>query len=502
MSAMLAEAPVGDLVRLDWLQELVMALAKAVCVAVVEVWKERLLAVAAGLARRCPACGKDRKWKWRSGKEMSISLLGLSFELPNPYVECGHCDAPGVSVIKLLTDLQSGDGSTELELLAAREAALHSYGTAARELKAHHEQEVERTKVRRMALTVEAEAMAFAEAARREALTQGPSGSGPPSGWLTIEADGGKVRTGRLARCKKGDPGYRKKTAKRNTPRRKRPAEWRELITMDVRQPGEAKPRSLDVLLPKGAPEGERSRRMRAGALRAGMGEKTRIQGLGDMGSELAPACLAAFPDRKCFWLADWDHTHAYVKNAAMVLPGLDIVAWQAEMKEAIWKRDVGTKEFLLTTAFQHRLPTLPPGYEKCPVDALQTYLRNNWAHMLHGFAKANKLPLVSARAECQVRERTKRRFAVPGAWLVENLEPKATLRAIIDADEWGTFRQHLLTRRNDSFTSALVARLQGAVAEGRVHPDVLRLATGPLGNGSAANDNDDSAAAVQAVAV
>ena len=91
---------------------------------------------------------------------------------------------------------------------------------------------------------------------------------------------------------------------------------------------------------------------------------------------------------------------------------------------------------------------------------------------------------------------------AVPGAWLVENLEPKATLRAIIDADEWGTFRQHVLTRRNDRFTSAFVARLQVAVTDGRVHPDVLRLASGPPGNGSAANDNDDSTAAVQTVAV
>jgi hypothetical protein len=500
-SAMLAEAPVGDLVRLDWLQALVWTVVKAACAAVVEAWKERLLAMAEGLVRRCPRCGELRKWRWRRGKEMSISLLGLSFRLPNPYVECGHCDAPGVSVIKLLTDLQSGDSSTALQLLAAREAAQHSYGTAARELKAHHGQEVERTKVRRMALGVEAEAMGFAEDARRQALTQGPAGSGPAGGWLTLEADGGKVRTGRLQRCEKGDPGYRQRTAKRGARRRKRPADWRELITMDVRAPGEGKPRILDVLLPNGAPKGERTRRMRAAALRAGMGQKTRIQGLGDMGSELAPACLAAFPDRKCLWLADWDHTHAYVKNAAKVLAGLDVTAWQEEMNEAIWQRDAGARDLLLTKAFLHRLPTLPPGFERCPVEALQTYLRNNWAHMQHRFAKANKLPLVSARAECQVRERTKRRFTVPGAWLVENLEPKATLRAIIDAEEWETFRQHVLDRRRESFTAAFAVRLQAAVTEGRLPPDVLRLATGPPFDGSPGHENDESTPRLQAVA-
>ena len=65
-----------------------------------------------------------------------------------------------------------------------------------------------------MALKVETEAITFAEEARREALKQDPSGPGPASGWLTIEADGGKVLTGRLEPCRKGDPGYRKRTAK------------------------------------------------------------------------------------------------------------------------------------------------------------------------------------------------------------------------------------------------------------------------------------------------
>jgi hypothetical protein len=481
-AGLLAEASLGELVRLDWLQALVLELLKALAMAIVEAWKEKVLALAEGLARRCPQCGNNRKWKWRGGQEMTISLLGLSFEVPNPYVECGHCQAPGLSVIKLLTNLQSGDSSTELELLAAREGALHSYGTAARELKAHHGQDVERTKVRRMALEIEAQAMTFAEEERDHALTQKLSGPGPSSGWLTVEADGGKVRTGRLQRCKKGDPGYRKKTAKRRTPRRKRPAEWRELITIDVRQPGEVNPRALEVLLPKGAPPGERSRRMRAGAVRAGMGEKTRIQGLGDMGSELAPALLKAFPDRKCLWLADWDHTHTYVKNAAKVLTGLDVAAWQEETTDAIWKRDVGSKDYLLTRAFQFRLPELPPGFDKCPVDALQTYLRNNWPHMQHRFAKANGLPIVSARAECQVRERTKRRFTVPGAWLAENLEPKATLRAIIDAQEWDRFRLHVLNKKGDHFTAALRVRLDAAVQEGRVDADVIRALGQPPG--------------------
>ena len=232
---------------------------------------------------------------------------------------------------------------------------------------------------------------------------------------------------------------------------------------------------------------------MRAAALRAGMGDKTQIQGLGDMGSELAPACKAAFPDRKCFWLGDWDHTHDYVKKVVKVLTGTDTAAWYEEMKEAIWKRDWGMRDHLINTAYQYRLPTLPPGFEKCPVHALQTYLVNNWENMQHRYAKANKLPIVSARAECQVRERTKRRFTVPGAWLAENIEPKATLWAIIDADEWNDFRQYILNQRHEGFTSAFTARLQTAVADGRIHADVLRLATGPPESVIMESKDDDS---------
>ncbi len=487
-----SKAELLDLVRLDWLQAVVMTVVKAVCCAVVEAWKARLLAVAEGLVRQCPKCGKDRKWKWKSGREMSISLLGVSFKLPNPYVECGHCDAPGVSIVKLLTDLQSGDVSTELELLAARGGALHSYGDASRELEAHHGQEIERTKVRRIALKVEAEAMQYAMEARRTALASEPPEIGPPSGWLTIEADGGKVRTGRLERCQKGDPGYRKKTAKRGTPQRKRKAEWRELITMDVRQPGELQPRCLDVLLPRGAPKGERARRMRAAAIRSGMGRTTRIQGLGDMGSELAPALLAAFPERSRFWLADWTHTRDYVKNAAKMLTGMDAEVWQQNMTDAIWRQDTGSRDHYLTLAFQHRISALPPGFEKCPLNALQTYLRNNWKHMQHRFAQANKLPIVSARAECQVRERTKGRFTIPGAWLVQNLEPKATLRSIIQGNEWHSFCQYVRERRDGAFLPKFHTRIQKAVAQGRVHPEILMHATGPPRPGTSKKEEYD----------
>ena len=68
---------------------------------------------------------------------------------------------------------------------------------------------------------------------------------------------------------------------------------------------------------------------------------------------------------------------------------------------------------------------------------------RNNWHRMHAAHFKAMEVDWVSARAEAQVRERTRRRFEGPGAWSSQkNLEGKATLRAIIDEGSWEPFRQ------------------------------------------------------------
>ena len=42
----------------------------------------------------------------------------LPFELPKPYLERGHCDALGISIIKVLTGLNSRDASAVLQWLA------------------------------------------------------------------------------------------------------------------------------------------------------------------------------------------------------------------------------------------------------------------------------------------------------------------------------------------------------------------------------------------------
>ena len=88
----------------------------------------------------------------------------------------------------------------------------------------------------------------------------------------------------------------------------------------------------------------------------------------------------------------------------------------------------------------------------------------------------------VSARAEAQVQERTKKRFSVPGAWRQGNLEGKATLRAIIDEGSWQRFTSWCRGRSQTMFADELFKRIKQAVDEGRLlaHAQLNAQTLGP----------------------
>jgi len=79
-----------------------------------------------------------------------------------------------------------------------------------------------------------------------------------------------------------------------------------------------------------------------------------------------------------------------------------------------------------------------------------------------------------AAQSEAQVRDRTKRRFAVPGAWRQENLEGKATLRAISAEGSWPHFRAFCLERATTEFQTLLRQRIDRAIAQGRLCPTAM----------------------------
>ena len=243
LQAYLASQPVTDWASLTTIQEIAQSSERATRECVYEVWKEELVQISEALGMTCPGCGKCRRRRWRSNAPMKLGMLGLELALPKLYLECNHFGAPGVSIIKLLTGLKSGDSSEQQKLMAAYSSAEHSYRKASRDVEAYQGHAVERAKVRRMALEIEASAMEFAERSRKDVLSSmGEEGALEGPAVLILEGDGGKVRTGELEPCEPDDPGFGKKTPKWGIPRRKRPTHFRELITFDVREPGEAGP--------------------------------------------------------------------------------------------------------------------------------------------------------------------------------------------------------------------------------------------------------------------
>ena len=211
----------------------------------------------------------------------------------------------------------------------------------------------------------------------------------------------------------------------------------REIITLDMRQPGQADPAALDVL--------------------------------GDLGASLPASFDEAFTGYNATYSGDWKHVCNDVDGAAAVLQGIDADAWNRSMRDAIWNRNKDQRDALLAQAYTQRLTELVRDVHKCPVHALDSYICNNWHRMRSARFKAMGVDYVSARAEAQVRERTRKRFEVPGAWRQENLEGKATLRAIIDEGSWPRFCQWCRGRSMDRFSRQLAQRLEDAVAQGRL---------------------------------
>ncbi len=157
-----------------------------------------------------------------------------------------------------------------------------------------------------------------------------------------------------------------------------------------------------------------------------------------------------------------------------------DAKRWTNQMKDAIWKRAKPKVDRLIQRAKKTRVEELPSSMEKCPVEALKTYLTNNWERLHAAEFKDRGLDYVSARAEAQVRDRTKARFDGPGAWKEDNLEGKATLRAIIAEGKWEVFRQHYLKLNHTQFHEELTHRIQTAIHEGRLNEASLTQLASP----------------------
>ena len=480
----LKNQPLRHVLSLSWVALQSLELCKVVCMVFVQVWKDLLEQAAVEVGMICPVCGQRRKICWRKNEPLKLDLLLDRFLVKKPYLKCTTkaCSGRALSVTQLLTGLRSGASDLVLKLQAARRGAEESYAKTARSLEENPlGRELERGKVRRLAIEVEDRAIDYREQKHRRIPKPDegePSQAEVPV--LVLEGDGGNVRVGTYKTPGPGEKGNQERTPVRNLPRRLRETGYREVITLDVREPKEKTSTALDALVPVTAPKNERSRLMIALAYRKGLGPQTEIYGLGDMGSGLSTAFDASFSDHSGFWQADEKHTRDYIRAVVPVLEGLDGGCWKRTMWTAIEDRNKKQRDTLLEQAKRHRIATLPAILTTCPVHALATYLRNNWENMHFKEMKERQLPVVSARAESQVRDRTKARFSVAGAWSLENIEPKAVLRSIIAEGSFADFAEWFYKQEQTSFFSGFKMRVEKAVEEHRLDAKAASLLADP----------------------
>ena len=207
---------------------------------------------------------------------------------------------------------------------------------------------------------------------------------------------------------------------------------------------------------------------------------------------------------RPHFWCGDWKHLTDYVDNAGAVLVDFDSQAWEKEVKDALWHRHREMVDLLLSRAFGHLPHPVPGDHDKCPVHALHTYVNNNWASFRSKQMKGEGLPYGRARAESQVRDRTRARFGGPGTWLEENLEPKATMLAIIMEGSWTQFEQWVHRKREAEFRTDFTdrwrqARLQGRVTRVAMATALAQPTTASIDTTTALMEQNDSMAIADA---
>ncbi len=78
------------------------------------------------------------------------------------------------------------------------------------------------------------------------------------------------------------------------------------------------------------------------------------------------------------------------------------------------------------------------------------------------------------------MRDRTKARFSVAGAWSLESIEPKAVLRSIIAEGSFARFTEWFYEQEQARFAESLQGRVEEAFEELRLDAKAAALLVDP----------------------
>jgi len=174
-------------------------------------------------------------------------------------------------------------------------------------------------------------------------------------------------------------------------------------------------------------------------ALKAGLGSRTQVHGLGDG----APWIVDQFRENfgaQGFYLLDFYHVSEYLAQAASRVTRVD--------KQRGWTRRQQGR--LLRNQHQKVLRSLeahlePPNMEEAPVSTAHRYLNQRQDCLDYSTARAAKLPIGSGEIESGHRHVIQKRLKLAGAWWKQtNAQAMLNLRSARANNQWS---QHWISK-------------------------------------------------------
>ena len=441
--------------RLGGMEEELRGITRAIEQGLWQILADELDRMGVALERECP-CGRRRE---RRNDSVGLDILGHRIEFPCSYLYCRVCHR-GINPVRRWLGLEQGGVSLAFERALTDLTTRMTFGDAVDSMNEHHDQQVDRTKAERVTYAVAREAQEYLRHRRQQTRQNLCSGEDSGAAQLVFTADGGAVPVGKFIRPPKSKVRPNTpKTEVRKLAKGTRTISGREARLISVR---DTKPDSQRVVDCHIAPyENTRftGERMLASAVEAGLGDKSSIHGVFDMGKWIHSQFEEQFGIYEHSACADIMHVTEYLIDAGRVIAGqANAMGWGMERKRRML---AGEYENILGELTSHvcRSECLKNEKGKCLVRVAHTYLKNNGAYMKdYEDFMVRDLPVGSGEAESGIRHIIKRRMSVAGAWTENNASLLLALLSIRASGWWDDFWRWREQRDKDTWH----ARQQG----------------------------------------
>lgn len=383
-------------------------------------------------------CGRRRE---RRPNSFDIDILGLQCEIPCAYLYCRQCHQ-GVSPVRVWLGLEHGGVSLAFERALTDLTTRMTFGDAVDSMKEHHDQHVDRTKAERVTYQVAQEAEIYLKERRERTREKLRCGEHDEVEQLVFTADGGAIPVGVLERPTTAEARAKApKTEVRKLPKGTRTITGREARFISVHGAQSNAERVVDCHIAPYEQTRYTGERMLAAAAEAGLGDKSQIHGVFDMGKWIHTQFEKQFDSYERSACADIIHVTGYLVDAGRVLVGQEMaLAWGMQQKRRMLD---GEFDLVFAELDRHECDGSCQKNEndKCLVRAAHTYLDNNQQYMRdYQQLIARDLPIGSGEAESGIRHIIKRRMAVAGAWEENNAPLMLALLTIRASGWWDDF--------------------------------------------------------------